>query len=72
MVGIECYQVAFYDLIGNGKCFDESFFKPEDADIALDYVDYKDLRFDNQPTFKTRVFVHYTDGRIYELKASKE
>ena len=69
MIDIKFYHVAFYDLTRDGKCFDESFFKPDEADKALDYVDYMDSKCSGQPTFKTRVFVHYTDGRIYELKS---
>jgi hypothetical protein len=71
MVDIKFYQVAFYDLTRDGKCFDESFFKPEEAALALDYVDYMDTKCTDQPTFKTRVFVHYTDGRIYELSSKR-
>ena len=65
---IKSYQLAWYDMTRGGKCFDETFFKPEDIDNAITYVETVE---DENSNDRTRVFVHFDDGDIYELKLKK-
>lgn len=69
MLEIKCFQVAFYDLTRDGKCFDESFFAPDEADTVFDYID---CDFGRPRTFTTRVFVYFTDGHVFELKTARK
>jgi hypothetical protein len=59
------YQVAFYDMTRGGKCFDESFFPPDDIDNVITFTEtIEDI---NSET-RRKVFVHFDNGDIYELK----
>lgn len=65
---IKQYQVAFYDMLRNGTCFDESFYGPDEIDEVMPYVETIE---DVGKNDRTRVFVHFDDGDIYELKLEK-
>lgn len=65
---IKEYAVAFYDMTKDGKCFDETFFKPDEIDDAITYVETIE---DIGSSYKCRVFAYFDDGDIYELKLEK-
>ena len=66
---IEKFQVCFYDMIKDGKCFDENFIYPKEFSVEdLIYIDTEE----NEKDFdRSRVFVHHLNGDIYELKLHK-
>ena len=66
---IKNYQVAFYDVNRNYKCFDESFFEPNEIDNAITYVETEED--ENAPDNRCRVFAHFDNGDMYELKLEK-
>lgn len=62
-------QVCWYDMDrGSGDCFDESFYKPEDCDVALEYVETIE---EENWCDRRRVFVHMDNGDVYELLMKK-
>lgn len=65
---IKDYQVAFYDMTRNGNCFDESFFKPNEIENAITYVETIEDEGNND---RCRVFAHFDNGDEYELKLEK-
>ena len=65
---IEKYQISFYDMERGGSCFDEAFFKPDEVDMVIPYVETIE---DAKDSDRCRVFVHFDDGDIYELKLEK-
>ena len=62
------YQLAWYDMTMGGKCFDETFFKPEDIANAITYVETVE---DEGKDDRARVFARFDNGDIYELKLEK-
>ena len=62
------YHVAFYDMTRGGTCFDETFFEPVDIDEVMPYVETVEDAGNND---RSRVFVHFDDGEIYELKLER-
>lgn len=62
------YQVAFYDMTMGGKCFDESFFKPDEIDNVITYVETIE---DKNNQDRIRVFVQFDNDDRYELKLEK-
>lgn len=65
---IKEYQVAFYDMVRNGSCFDEAFFQPDEIGEVIPYVEtIEDIGNDD----RRRVFVHFDDGETYELKLER-
>ena len=65
---IKEYQVAWYDMEHNGSCFDESFYKPYQINTVITYVEtIEDINNCN----RTRVFVNFDNGDVYELKLHK-
>lgn len=65
---IKEYQVAFYDMTRNGSCFDEAFFRPNEIEEVIPYVEtIEDIDNDD----RRRVFVHFDDGETYELKLER-
>ena len=65
---IDHYQVALYDMEMNGDCFDEAFFDHNEIDEVIPYVETIE---DESHNDRSRVFVHFDDGDIYELKLVK-
>ena len=65
---VKSYHVAFYDMTNDEGCFDESFFKPDEVVRAMPYVETIE---DEGKDDRTRVFVHFDDGDMYELKLVK-
>lgn len=70
-------QVAWYDMERNGECFDESFVLPspkgesktlENIGMILPYVETEE---DKTKSDRSRVFVHFDNGDVYELKMEK-
>ena len=63
---VKWYQVAFYDEESDGSmcCYDESFYEPEESEIALSYVKYIDETM--------KVFMIYEDGLQIELDREDE
>lgn len=57
-LAVKEFHVAFYD---KGRCYDETFFEPQDALTALTFLDGTD----------SRVFVSFKDGEVYELTMNK-
>lgn len=62
------YQVAFYDMMRGGSCFDESFFEPDEINKVMPFVETVE---DKVEDIRSKVFVHFDDGDIYELKLEK-
>lgn len=71
---LEKYQVAWYDMSKGGKCFDEFFHYPEEANDVIDSI-ILDVGepFENNESYSTRAraFAHFDNGDIYELKFEK-
>lgn len=62
------YHLAWYDMTKGGTCFDESFFKPDDIGEVMCYVETVE---DECNYDRSRVFAHFDNGDIYELKLEK-
>ena len=62
------YQVCWYDMDMDGSCFDESFYATDDIDCVLPYVETIE---DKDSRDRSRVFVHFDNGDMYELKLEK-
>lgn len=65
---VKQYQVAWYDMTKDGSCFDEAFYDPAELDIVISYVETIEDINNND---RSRVFVHFDNGDIYELKLEK-
>ena len=65
---VKSYHVAFYDMTGDGSCFDESFFKSDEIGRVMSYVETVE---DEDKDDRTRVFVHFDNDDMYELKLVK-
>ena len=65
---IKNYQLAWYDMTRGGSCFDESFFKPNEIENVITYVETIEDEGNND---RCRVFVHFDNGDEYELKLKK-
>lgn len=65
---IKNYHLAWYDMTKGGSCFDESFFKPDEIDKVIPYVETIE---DEGKDDRSKVFVHFDDGDMYELKLVK-
>jgi hypothetical protein len=65
---IKNYHLAWYDMTRGGSCFDESFFEPDKVDRVISYVETVE---DEGKDDRSRVFVHFDDGDMYELKLVK-
>ena len=65
---VKQYQVAWYDMDMGGDCFDECFYKPNEIDKVIDHVETVE---DENHHDRSRVFVHFDNGDIYELKLEK-
>ena len=58
MLRIKHVHVAWYDMERNGDCFDEIFVFPSPED-------------ENGKSDRSRVFVHFDNDEVYELKLEK-
>lgn len=65
---VKKYQVAFYDMDRGYVCFDETFYSPDEIDKVMPFVETVE---DATNSDRTRVFVHFDDGDMYELKLEK-
>ena len=65
---IRKYQIAFYDMTRDGCCFDEMFCSPNEIDKVMPFVETIE---DADSYERTKVFVHFDNGDIYELKMEK-
>ena len=65
---LDHFQVAWYDMERDGKCFDESFYDENEVDHVIPYVETIE---DINNADRSRVFVHFDNGDIYELKMEK-
>lgn len=65
---IKQYQVVFYDMTNDGKCFDEDFYSPDEIGKVMPFVETVE---DTGNDDRTRVFVHFDNGDQYELKMEK-
>ena len=65
---IKQYQVAWYDMDDNGKCFDEELYSPDKIDKVITYVE---TAKDESNVDRRKVFVYFDNGDIYELKMEK-
>ena len=52
----------------DGSCFDESFFEPNEIEKVMPYVETVE---DEGEEDRIRVFVHFDDGDMYEIKLKK-
>lgn len=68
MPRIENYQVAWYDMERKGSCFDESFYEPSKINEVITFVET--IEHINHCD-RTRVFVNFDNGDVYELKLHK-
>lgn len=64
---IKGYLVAYYDNKLE-DCFDETFYPSEKIDIAFGYVETLE---DKNNYDRTKVYVLFNDGDVYELKMEK-
>ena len=62
------YQVAWYDMTRNGRCFDESFYPPEEISKVIHHVETTE---NETWSIKSRVFMLLDNGNEYELKLEK-
>lgn len=61
-------QLCWYDMTMGGRCFDESFFKSEEAEKVLPYAEtVEDIGSEE----RARIFVNFDNGDVYELKLHK-
>lgn len=65
---IKNYHLAWYDMARGGSCFDESFFEPDEVGEVIPYVETIE---DEGKDDRSKVFVHFDDGDMYELKLEK-
>lgn len=66
---IKQYQVCSYDMhLFDGDCHDESWWKPDDIDRVITYVETVE---DKNNSTRFRVFAIFDDGDEYELKLEK-
>ena len=65
---IDKAQVAWYDMTNNGRCFDEDFCSPDEIDKVITYVETIE---DMGNRDRSKVFVHFDNGDIYELNMEK-
>jgi hypothetical protein len=65
---IKRYQVAFYDMVIDGMCFDEDFYSPDEINKVMPYIETIE---DINNRDRSKVFVHFDNGDIYELKMEK-
>lgn len=65
---VKCFQIAWYDMQRNGKCFDEDYVHPDGIDRVIPYVETVE---DENNQDRRRVFVHMDNGDVYELKMQK-
>ena len=65
---IKNYHLAWYDMTRGGSCFDESFFKPDEVGKVMPYVETVE---DEGKDDRSKVFVHFDNGDMYELKLEK-
>lgn len=74
---IKHVHVAWYDMERNGDCFDENFVFPSPENesktlanigMILPCVETKE---DNGKSDRSRVFVHFDNDDVYELKLEK-
>lgn len=74
---IKHVRVAWYDMKRNGECFDESFVfpVPEDERKTLENVGmilpYVETVEDKGKPDRSKVFVHFDNDDVYELKMEK-
>lgn len=74
---IKHVQVAWYDMERNGDCFDESFVfpSPEDESKTLSNIGmvlpYVETAEDKDKSDRSRVFIHFDNDDVYELKMEK-
>ena len=65
---VKYYQIAWYDMTKNGDCFDEDFINPDDVARVIPYVETVE---DENNSDRSRVFVHFDNNDVYELKLEK-
>ena len=65
---IKNYHLTWYDMTRGGSCFDESFFEPNEVGEVMPYVETVEDECKND---RSKVFVHFDDGDMYELKLVK-
>ena len=62
---LEKYSVAWYDTSKGGQCFDEISYSPCEIGAVISYVETVEDAVKND---RSRVFAHFDNGDIYELK----
>ena len=62
---IKNYHLAWYDMTRDGKCFDESFYEPNEIGEVIPFAETIE---DEGKHDRSRVFVNFDDGDMYELK----
>lgn len=65
---IKEYRVGWYDMTMGGMCFDEDFYSPDAINKVISRVETIE---DEGNADRTKVFVHFDNGDIYELKMEK-
>lgn len=68
---IKEYQVAFYDMLDRyekGRCFDESWWTPEELSKCISFVETVEDKHNDD---RTRVFLTFDNGDRYEIKFKK-
>ena len=62
------FQICWYDMDRNGKCFDEDWVSPDGISRVIPYIETIE---DGNNQDRSRVFVHMDNGDIYELLMKK-
>lgn len=65
---VKYFQICWYDMNRNGKCFDEDCVHPDGINRVIPYVETIE---DENNQDRSRVFVHMDNGDIYELSMKK-
>lgn len=65
---IKNYHLAWYDMTRDGCCFDESFYEPDEIEKIIPFVETIE---DEGKNDRSKVYVHFDDGDMYELKLVK-
>ena len=66
---IDHFQLCWYDMEKNQKCFDEDIIKPNE--FKVNFYTYIDTDENEGDSDRSRVFVHHVNGDIYELRLHK-
>lgn len=65
---VKQFQIAWYDMVRRGDCFDEDFVPSDGIDRVIPFVETVE---DEARRDRSKVFVYMDNGDVYELKMEK-